>query len=64
MTIQEANKYLGKEITVKHKISGELYTVTLTKRYNGVVYETSDGTYFIVTPVEFVHPVNWRSFNP
>jgi hypothetical protein len=54
MTAKQANELIDKKITVRHKISGELFTVTLVKRLNGIIYEQDNGEYFIITPVELV----------
>ena len=55
MTIKQANELIGKRITVRHKVSGELFTVTLRSRIKDtILYWTDDGHPFVVYPVELV----------
>lgn len=65
MTNQQADKLIGKTITVKHNISDNKWTIKLIRRWHGTIYVVESNVFGIEqttqVPLFNVYPVQLES---
>ena len=62
MTNKQAQKLIGKSITVRQRINGDLYQIKILKRCNGTIFIIAENVFGIEqttkTPLFNVYPVD------